>query len=306
MRRADIIDIAPSQNGAALLGDLFFWKLPGLATYTSVEQAALAEGNGLDALVPAAPTDAEVLRRVAHVAREGGKHDVTRVSDDKMVLAYSVALKKPDAVAERTDYEHKSVVRLDKLTGQVSSTGPEAEVIERAWLAARGHLGRPEWSSFALAVASRAGALTLREKGGFYWSPAVAGQPNSAIRQLDRVFRAHGGRLGIIPIYDTDEGRQTLQEESGDNFLADLQELRAEIDDFDARTRLSTLEGRLERLQELRTRANFVAALLREGASQFDDGIGSLEKRIKNMLLGLDGGQLDLPINNTSEVLPAP
>lgn len=275
-----------------LLGTVVFWKIPKPAWRHDIGRAALDEyGIPLEQLVPEPPDDEEVFCRSTSAARDGGKHDVTRVCDDDDTVAFSVALKRPDAATRRTGYEHRAVAELDKATGAAKADGPEAEKVIAAYHADRAKLGSPEWSTYALAVMTHLGAKTLREKGGFYWVPSADGKPSEMVRALDRVFRAFGGRLGLLNIRDTDEDRRTLAEEAEDGFLADLLTLKRDIDGFTAKTRLTTMEDRLTQLAELRTRAGFVAAVLRTSADNFETELAGQEQRIRRALLG----ELDAP-----------
>ena len=271
------------------LGDIFSWSLPRPADHNAVIAAAHEiGGNELAMLCPDAPPDAQVLHRVRTASRARGKNDVPRVLKTKDRVVYEVNERQPDVETETTDYEHKSKVVLDLATGACSVTGLAGVPMQRSYEANRGKLMRTEWSEYATRVVAAIKARTISESGGTYWVPVERdGSPNQMAQALDQLFRRFGGRVRFYETFDSDRSTRTLREDAAEGFLADVKKLKEEVDGFGERTQERTLQARIAQLQELRSRAGWVAGLLRQSADNFDQAIAEQEGRLKRMLLGL-------------------
>jgi len=283
------------------LGSIFWWKLPKAPVphqrvSSFLSSQATTHHDRLLNMLPAAPEPRVVFGRAAKVLKEGGKLDSRKIVDTDDEVGFAIA--EPLVVGRGVSYRHTADV-----TWARSPSGGPGSVSATAWTkgatalltefnAGLDALGGPELTELCSSVAKKVGAIPLRPSGGVYWLPSSS--PGFILLHgLGDIFalaKNDGARLSITPQFATPDAEQALGSAAKDAVLGELVEVAAEIKGFTATTRDLTIDARLEKLRDLKTRADFAAELLRESAESIHAAIQPLQKALMAQLLGQDPG----------------
>jgi len=115
-------------------------------------------------------------------------------------------------------------------------------------------------TAFQRAFKSWAGVPTL-EKGGYWWIPATYAHK---VRAWSGFMGALGNSTVVLPLFDTSETIASLQALTEQSVEVQLERLMEQLTRFSGKdtTRMSTLEARVEKFDELRDRAELYERLL--------------------------------------------
>lgn len=133
----------------------------------------------------------------------------------------------------------------------------------------------------------RKSGLSIRHAGGVYFIPPALSQTLTA---LTDVLRSVGSNTTwALPIANLGDAAATLGSLARETLDAEIGAVEQELSAFDASdvdTRDSTLQRRLKKFDELRSRTNLMAGALAFRADALHDKLIALENDLKRKLLG--------------------
>jgi len=123
----------------------------------------------------------------------------------------------------------------------------------------------------------------VTDHGGMWWVPASAADEMHA---WSKFLRALGGQPILIPIFNTDEARESLREIAAQAAQSQIANLKDKVEGFADNTRNSTIEKRMTDLDALRSKLSTWKKYLDVESTELEDAIGKLEKTGVDILLG--------------------
>jgi hypothetical protein len=276
-----LADVLKPREGRHL-GDLCGWGLHGAQERTKVLELAEQLGLKDDFVFPRIGANS-AYRRAVNKAVRGGKADERQyaavlVEDTPTKIVHAIVRREivdtaggelsPKDAAFHTDVrvgfdkdgykdekDPETLLRLEDEEHQVSkrikSIYEELAVV---------FLPQDIRVAFQRAF-EKWGAMRLLEHGGLWWVPEPAAEK---VRAWKEFMLALSNTTVIIPVFDTDETIQSLREQSKLNLESQLADLLEQLESFTGQstTRLSTLERRVERFDELRDKIELHARVL--------------------------------------------
>lgn len=195
---------------------------------------------------------------------------------------------------DRVDYVQRSRVAL-LLTDRAGSVlanpiiahevkgDPVGQRIENLYSWHRDHLTPDDIRPMVTGVFVAASRLILRRAGGTYFVPE---QKLDIIRELFGLLRVVRCSGYFLPIFETTEALETLGECATEDAIDDVAALIDELEQFDAALdegklcRAATLESRLEKLDDLRSKATLYSRLLKHDVQAIEAKMQQAEEKL--------------------------
>lgn len=129
--------------------------------------------------------------------------------------------------------------------------------------------------------------LVLRRSGGMYFVPEVHLEIVVELFELLKELKCSGY---FLPIFETTEALETLGECAVEDALDDVAALMQELESFSEQiaegkgVRNSTIEGRLKTLDDLRSKSELYARILRHDVKQIEEKFAEAEQKLQALL----------------------
>lgn len=283
-------------RGGSLLGHMVWWALAD-ARIDATTFKALWTGAGLDAkLLPDTGGPARALKEAGALTVRGHEHHLFRFAAETAThTIYAVVREDPDGVGTNR-YVQEAQVAVDG-AGTFTSDQPAHDIVQavrakfdEVW----GSYQTRDVTAAMLRLLHECAAVTLRESGGVYFVPAPYAAQVASLR--DVIGKLGGSSVTAIPLTADPEGQAAkgVGDAAKAGIEADLHKLREEMNAFAEMTsqatgakdmpRASTLERRLERFEELRSKAALYRDVLSIEVSDLDAQIAGLEEIASTVL----------------------
>lgn len=276
------LDDALKQQQGRHMGDLVGWNTHGLIPQDRARTLAAQHGIEDDLAFPKV-TPNSAYRRAVRQAVKGGarderRYEVVKLEEYETMIVHGFVRK--DIVAKGgsglsardVEFATETKVAFDKdrhadglpaeeLMIFEDETHPIAQqakaLYENLCVVFRTDDIR---TAFQRAFRSWAGVPTL-EKGGYWWIPAAYAHK---VRSWADFMADLGNSTVVLPLFDTSETIASLRDLTEQSVEAQLERLMEQLTRFSGKdtTRVSTLEARVERFDELRDRAELYERLL--------------------------------------------
>lgn len=141
-------------------------------------------------------------------------------------------------------------------------------------------------AAFQAAFESWHGFSTLAH-GGMWFLPSCAWDK---ARAWQKALKAMGHQPILIPIFDSEDSRGELQELAASSVEAAVKMLKQELEAFstkDSKTRLSTIEKRFEKFQDLKDKTALYREVLGLEIQELDTKIDEARKAMEDFMLGM-------------------
>lgn len=296
------IDVTREAESGLLLGSVFFYSLTKGANYRNLIQSCSANYIDPDN-IPEMPSEENsfkwAVRQSTVYVGENRCEIISKASDKSKVVA-SVMQRHEDENENRVDYYQRSRVAIcltdsngDRLINpyvvKEVSTDPVANRIEQLYQWNRQCLTADQLAPLCKNVLLECNRVRLRKRGGVYF---VAAEKHGILEALVRVLNDVGCEGYIVPIFRTAaaEGalQKLLEEETNDEVASLFEELEAFEKKLDAGgkgiVRTSTLESRLDELEELRGKVLMFSRLPRKDSEQLLSLFDQAEDKIHNVI----------------------
>jgi hypothetical protein len=276
------------QTAGPHVGDLLWWTLTDARISRSHLESIWAGAGLSPAWLPEPPTPERALRAAIRECQVGQHSHLLRLGkEDEHDLVFAIVLETRDG-AGNVHHTQEARVRLDRhAPGQLHSDQPAHDLFV-AISAAYDSLSSTHTSDDVrrglLKVLNACAAVTLREHGGVYWTPAAYAE---TLRRLQTAVAQIGtSRVDIVPIHDTPEGTAALGQAARLSIQEDLAALRAEIDAFlkVPPERASTLTRRLEIFNSLRSKAHLYHSVLKVHVEDLESDLNNLTLQVEGLL----------------------
>lgn len=282
-----------AQSEGRHLGDLCGWSLSG--NIPQGEARALAEELGLKddfdfpKMTPTSAYRRAVIKAVKSGRRDEERYEVVKVEDTAGKVAHSIVRKDvadamnsdPSISTKDAEFQTEAQICFDKKTHCILSDKPHPVV-------ARTHSFYEvlcvvyEADNIRIAFQrafEKWSGVRMLDHGGLWWVPSTSA---NKVRQWKEFMARTRNTSIILPVFDTQEtieGLRKITEESVEGQLKQLMDDLEGLYDKDS-VRMSTLQSRVERFDEIRDKAELYERLL---GHQLD----SLKSRVKKAQRGL-------------------
>jgi hypothetical protein len=276
-----------TQTNGKHLGDLLWWTLAG-AEIARAQLEAIWSAEGLAAEdLPDAPTAEKALRTAVREC-QAGRHDyLLRLGkQDDAEVVYAVVLESRDGNGN-VRHAQEARITLDRAApGRLGSDDAGHRLVAAVSTAYDRLLNvhtADDVRRAILRTLGRCAAVTLRDAGGVYWVPSPHA---TTLRSLQgAVARIGTSQLAIVPIHETAAANRELGKAARASIEEEIAHLREELDAFlEGSPRAATLAHRLDRFNDLRSRAQLYHSVLKVQVDDLDSAITKLTADVEGML----------------------
>lgn len=131
--------------------------------------------------------------------------------------------------------------------------------------------------------------VRLRSSGGIYWIPVTS---SGKVRALaEAVAKVGKSELTIVPVHETPDAQRGLARDLHRSLESEINDVLKELHGFAAKldsTRVSTLETRLDDLDDIEARAQLVSNVLGNKLSEIEKAIGEAKKKTATLIEKVD------------------
>lgn len=278
-------------QGGSHLGTLLWWSLSN----NRVHHAALedlARNHGLDPKYLPSPV------KPVNAFRRAWRHANTRLSQGLMLrqiadtndsIVVGLVEERANTAVMDLNYTTQAKITFDKLTESLSCYALH-DIYAKVSELYQHHLAHTTQDiRFILSAFVRESGVSLRQQGGTYFIPASSQATLDALSAV--VKEAGSNQVFQLPIYDSPQVKSTLTTVARETLDEEICSLRDELESFDDKTRDSTLEKRIARFDELRSRVALFSGVLSFSA----DGLSTKITDVQNALRAKLGLPITLP-----------
>jgi hypothetical protein len=272
------------------VGDLLWWALEAARIRRSELEAVWSRAGLPTSLLPEHPTAEKALKTAVRDAQLGVSDYLIRLGkQDQDELVFAIVHEDRDG-AGNVSHSQIARIRLDRNHASVVETDNPTQELVRSVFDGYDRLLHThpvdDVRRTLVKVLDSCAGVTLRDHGGVYWVPAafseVLHRLQSAVSEIGK------SRLDIVPIHATPEATRALGHAAHQSIEAEIATLRTEIDSFvaDPPERPATLLRRLERFEDLRTKAQLYHSVLEVQVQDLETSIDELSQTVRHLLDG--------------------
>lgn len=314
MTRSDITNYLASTNGT-VLGAFCGWSLQG-GSLPKERVIAILEKHGLVddfKLQKVGPTQGyrRAVMKSTTGKREDAKYNTVKIREDgdmimhaivqQSALAGSASISNEGgelALTGEIDFAIEFRVAFNKVARKNGTLASEMIYIENPEhpVAKKIRSLYDELSvmytvndiraAFQAAFESWHGFSTLAH-GGMWFLPSSAWDKAKA---WQKALKEMGHQPLLIPIFDSEDSRGELQELAASSVEAAVKMLKQELESFntkDSKTRMSTIEKRFEKFQDLKAKTALYREVLGLEIEELDKGIDAARAAMEAFMMGL-------------------
>lgn len=267
------------------IGDVVWWSLDNLLPITLDAFKMMVDSAGLDRTYVPSRTEERDLRAVGKRVVAAGY--LWRPAPDPKGTGRTTFAIVKESVSEdgvRLAYEQKATVSInaDGSTEVESGTGEAmlANAVAHHYLHLHAHMTAQEVRVLILRTIEGRAAVTLRNDGGVYWVPTC---PETV--KLQTLVQLVGGQMHVLPIHGSPDAMAELGTVARLSLEAELASLKAEVEEFKSEgARKSTLDARLVKFEDIRSRAELYRSILSMEASNIQASIALLSDEVRALL----------------------
>lgn len=281
-RTAD--QVVAQATGGTHLGDVVFLRL-WQATTPRSQVGSVAASNGFpeDLLPDGLSAESAFLQAMRTTKLPEGwllRH-VAKTADEHV---WDAVYERRDEAKQALEYPAGDRIRLtfDRKANRLSCSQPNHQVavtIQRAIASMTDAVTTRMLRRMANGVCKSHDGIEI---GTEWFVPARHSELMRAMRGL--VNSLGDSRVWLLPVFDSDDSRDTLNQAVQTSIENDLQTLQKEIEDFTKDTRDFALERRLATFDEIRTKANLYKDILSVAQDDLLAKIGKMEEKVREML----------------------
>lgn len=275
-------DVRDAMSGAGpLLGDVVFLRLWN-ATAPRARLEAIADRHGFPTdLLPAGMTAEQAWQRACRTTKVDGYLIRTIAKTDKS-LTWGAVREDIDVAQTDLDYALETrfaLLRANEAAVYEDQQHPVADAVANCYTSLLGAVTTDQVRTMVRKVCRGRGGIAIGTE--FF----VPGAHATLLRAMQAVVEELGGsQLWLLPVHDTADSRQTLDRAVRSNLEDDLTAIANEIESFDATTRATTLETRLEQFADLRNKASLYAGILETAHGDLNERINQLQTKVREMI----------------------
>jgi len=266
-----------------LLGSVFWWSLNDNSVSHAVLRQLARQHGVPEKYLPSDIKPHQAFKRaVKHAATLLDKGLMLRYIDDNDAEIV-VGLVKEEQLKAQKDLSYATIEKVifEKITGKFLHEGLETKVYDIIVELYQQHLNHmtDDIRKMVTSFLSDSG-VKLRESGGVYFV-ARSGLPtlNAVCSVTDETGKNNTYQL---PIIDTPDGKEALQEVAQKGLEDEIRQLKDEIDKFDVKkVRQSSLDRKLKQFDDLRGRVLLFSNLLSFQADELNGKIGHMQAVIR-------------------------
>jgi len=271
-------------HGGSHLGTLLWWSLNN----SRIHHAALedlARKYGLDSRYLPSPV------KPVGAFRRAWRHASTRlepgfmlrqIADTNDSIVVGLVEERADNAVLDLNYTTQARISFDKVSGTLKCDCQHvtfSKVLELY----QHHLAHTTQDvRFILSAFVRESGVSLRQHGGTYFIPSKCRATLDAVSCV--VSECGQNVVYQLPIFDSPQVKSTLTNVTLDSLDNEILALRAELEGFDDKTRDSTMEKRLSRFDELRSRVALFSGVLSFSADDLNTKIDTVQKGLRAKL----------------------
>lgn len=272
------------EQGGRHLGTVLWWSLND-NRIAHHELAALADQHCLpERYLPSPVKPIGAFRRAwrqasAHI-EEGLL--LRLITEDENVVLVGVVNERPDTQARDLDYDLKARIAFDKASANLTCD-VDHPVFHQVARLFEHHQALTTRDIRAMITAfTNESAVPLRQRGGTYFIPS---SQQAVLDALAAVVEQVGDNLIYqLPIYDAPAVQETLSSVARMTLDAEIRSLLNELDQFDDKTRASTIERRLDHFEALQQRVSLFSGALSFKAGDLHQRLVGIQSRLRTQL----------------------
>jgi len=291
-------------SGQKVIGYVVWWGLDGvhvdgIAAAADWSCAGLPEEFEPKALKAATAYSAAIKRALVKQGDAATRISVKEVAKTEGYWLHSIkeweSVSNDEGMAADVEPTTVSKVALtfeDELV-VVSESHPIADNIQRLFEHHNGYCGANEVRPSVTNTIRQLGGVPLRHNGGIYFVPRGSSE---TLQALKKVVEGWGSSTFYpLPQVDGDEARRAVTASARDAFREELATVRAEVEEFIAREddpdaptlRDSTVQRRLDQLQEMRDRAELYVEAIELNRDVLLEGADEVEQMTRQLLAAI-------------------
>lgn len=281
-RPRNVSDVRDAMRGAgAHLGDVVFLRLWN-ATAPRARLEAIADRHGFPIdLLPAGMGAEQAWQRACRTTKVDG-YLIRQIAKTDKAMTWGAVREDVDVAQTDLDYALETrfaLLRANEATVYEDQQHPVADAVANCYTALVGSVTTDQIRTMVRKICRARGGIAIGTE--FF----VPGAHATLLRAMQAVVEELGGsQLWLLPVHDTEESRQTIDRAMRSNLEDDLTAIANEIDSFDASTRATTLETRLEQFADLRNKANLYAGILETAHEDLEARINQLQTKVREMI----------------------
>lgn len=275
-------EVRDAMSGAGPhLGDVVFLRLWN-ANAPRVQLEAIADRHGFPKdLLPAGMSAEQAWQRACRSTKVDG-YLIRPIAKTDKAITWGAVREDVDAAQTDLDYALETrfaLLRANEATVYESQAHPVASAVANCYTALLGSVTTDQIRAMVRKVCRSRGGIAIGTE--FF----VPGAHATLLRAMQAVVEELGGsQLWLLPVHDSTESRQTLDRAMRSSLEDELTAIAKEIDSFDATTRATTLEARLEQFADLRSKATLYAGILETAHEDLNTRINQLQTKVREMI----------------------
>jgi hypothetical protein len=266
-------------------GAFVFTRARGIDPHLPEDLHPLAARHRIDpAFIPEYAGDRTAIGRAISQASSGLHREgflLRPIKRSANEVIYGVVREQRREDDRRLDHDFEATVAWSAEPDPAVVVGdhPIAQRVADAFQGLRGKATADDWSSVITSYLEAHDAARVRGDGRVYWCPP---QRLDDIRRFGALLADVGIDLVLCEIEA--ESRTVVKHVAADNLNVQLDQLEAEVEQFDGTQKPSTYARRLDAYQRLRERAGLYRDALGLGVSRADQVLSELEQKVSAML----------------------
>lgn len=268
-------------------GCFVFYRASGLRAEDPATIQAEAVTIGVDpSIVPSYAGDRQAVSRAISQVNSGLNRqgwELTSIKTSRHDVVYGISTIVRDQERERVDFAFDDCLRWTDEHGNgehVTGTHEIAQRVDNTYQGLRGKIVQADWTgAITEYLLGACQSTAMREDGRIYWVPP---QHISKVQDLGRLLATIGINLVCCEIEA--EVRETVVHAAAESLADKLEELEAEVKQFDGQQKPTTYRRRLEEYRKLRARAITYREALGIGVEHAERSLTQLEAAVSGML----------------------
>lgn len=279
----DIVSAATKTTGGAHLGDIIFPRFRNATTKEAVLKALAASCQFPEDLLPEGLKPDNAWQYACRRATGMEDHLLRQISKTKGEITWGLVKEEKDENNNLLRYQQVSRLTLNRTTGNPTYSDPYNVYVRKVDAKFNELVGSVTTDDIRKMVMDICKDKNGVPVGTAWFVPAAHADLMRAMRAL--VEQLGESEMWLLPIYDSEEARESIGKATRADLQDQINEIKAEIEEFSAeQTRPSTLQRRLRKFEELRNTAKLYASMVSMVHTDLESQIGKLEKTVVEML----------------------
>jgi len=276
------------QQGGKHLGDIVFPRFRN-ATTKHADLVNMANANQFpEKLLPDGMNPDQAWQYACRRATGMEDHLLRQISKTKGEITWGLVREEKDEHNNILHYNQVSRLTLNRDTGNPTYSdpyNPHVRKVDAKFNELVGSVTTDDVRKMVVDVCKDKSGVPV---GTAWFVPAAHADLMRSMRAV--VEQLGESEMWLLPIYDSEEARDSIGKATRADLQEQINEIKAEIEEFSAeQTRPSTLKRRLARFEELRKVAKLYAGMVQMVHTDLEEQIGKMEKTVADML-GLKQG----------------